>query len=319
MEKIRVGIMGAGNISARVARGIQACERAELVMVAARDIVRAKALAKQFLIASYTDDYEVLLNSDVDAIYITTINALHYAHIKACLMHGKHVICEKPMVFTEQQLKELYELADSSDLVLMEAMKCLYLPTFKLVKEELSLLSPLKQVYATFCRQQTLSPDHWLFDPVHGGALRDVGSYVLSFVLGIHNEPWENFTLQQEIKNHVDHTTWLYAKTINGVFLQMGCSIDYTLDNFAVFSGENWVLKVKDFWKCVDIELLEDGKLVKQIKQSLISDHQPQVEELLNRIINQRAKASNATSYAFMHRIIKIYQEEFKQRSVDTE
>ena len=48
-------------------------------------------------------------------VYICTPNHLHFEHIQNALRHGKHVLCEKPLVANAQQLKECFQLARSSN------------------------------------------------------------------------------------------------------------------------------------------------------------------------------------------------------------
>ena len=72
-----------------------------------------------------TSDYDRLLNT-VESVYIETRPETHYRLIKEALEKGKHVICESPMLLTEEQCNELYTLAERHNVVLMEAIKTAY-------------------------------------------------------------------------------------------------------------------------------------------------------------------------------------------------
>lgn len=72
-----------------------------------------------------TDDYQELLKS-VDCIYIKSKVENHYEQIKLALNHGKHVLCESAICENKEQCKELFELAKSKKLVLMEAIRTAY-------------------------------------------------------------------------------------------------------------------------------------------------------------------------------------------------
>ena len=52
-----------------------------------------------------------------------------------CLKAGKHVLCEKPLMKTSEEAKECFELAKCKGLVLMEATKGVFTPTFLKIKE----------------------------------------------------------------------------------------------------------------------------------------------------------------------------------------
>ncbi len=72
----------------------------------------------------YSDYRELLDNSD--AVYIVSNPAEHYDQVKCALKRGKHVICESPIAISEQQVFELFNLADEKNLVLMDAIKTAY-------------------------------------------------------------------------------------------------------------------------------------------------------------------------------------------------
>lgn len=77
-----------------------------------------------------TNDYSKLL-ANVDAVYIRSLPNEHYEQIKQALNMGKHVLCESPLTLDEQQNKELFEMAKSKNLILMEAIKTAYATAYR--------------------------------------------------------------------------------------------------------------------------------------------------------------------------------------------
>lgn len=73
--------------------------------------------------------FEDLLEK-VDAVYIRSLPAEHYSHIKTAINAGKHVLCESPVSLSEEQTKELFELAKEKNVILMEAIKTAYATAF---------------------------------------------------------------------------------------------------------------------------------------------------------------------------------------------
>lgn len=67
----------------------------------------------------------------IDVVYIATPVFCHYENIKTALLNGKNVLCEKPIVMDLNELEELRDLANKQNLLLVEGMWMLYLPTFK--------------------------------------------------------------------------------------------------------------------------------------------------------------------------------------------
>jgi len=63
---------------------------------------------------------------EVDAVYVRSLPDEHYVQIKQLLNAGKHVLCESPLTLNKKQAKELIDLAQEKDLVLMEAIKTAY-------------------------------------------------------------------------------------------------------------------------------------------------------------------------------------------------
>ena len=133
---IRVGIMGLGQIAHRVAKGICYAENAELYAVGSRSLEKAGEFQRLYGAQKIYDSYERLLQDpQVEMVYICTPNHLHFEHIQNALRHGKHVLCEKPLVANAEQLKECFELARSSNLFLMEAEKTLFTPLNRKLKQ----------------------------------------------------------------------------------------------------------------------------------------------------------------------------------------
>lgn len=120
---LHFGIIGAGNIAHKFIEAVRMTSEADVTAVASKSMERAKAWAKKESLSSYYDSYEKLLSDpDIDVVYIATLSNAHYDNIKACLLAGKHVICEKPMTQTGAQAREVIDLAREKHLFLMEGM-----------------------------------------------------------------------------------------------------------------------------------------------------------------------------------------------------
>lgn len=129
----------------------------------------------------------MLEDENIDVVYICTPNSFHYEQIKLCLNHHKNVNCEKPMVKTEKELKELYDIARSNGLVLMEAHKTAFTPLNKLIKEKIKsnefgkLLSIEADYSINFFDYPEDMNNHWVTNKDFGGCSYDIGVYPLVF------------------------------------------------------------------------------------------------------------------------------------------
>ena len=75
------------------------------------------------------EDYKAVLDFS-DAVYIRSLPQMHYEQIKTALESGKHVLCESPITLDANQTGELFELAKSKDLVILEGIKTAYATAF---------------------------------------------------------------------------------------------------------------------------------------------------------------------------------------------
>lgn len=105
----------------------------------------------------FITDYSIVLNDpEVSIVSITTGPHQHYELTKAALNAGKHVICEKPFVFSLEQNKELYELAKSKKLELTVNYSDIFTPAlingkfYELIRKILSDKEPVGIFYQHF-------------------------------------------------------------------------------------------------------------------------------------------------------------------------
>ena len=101
---MKVGIIGAGSIAGTMAGTIREMDCAQNYAVAARDYGRAAEFAQTYGFEKAYGSYEELVeDAGVELVYIATPHSHHYEHIKLCLNHGKHVLCEKSFTVNESQ------------------------------------------------------------------------------------------------------------------------------------------------------------------------------------------------------------------------
>lgn len=93
MKKMRIGILGAGNIAQTMAKTLKTMRGVEAYAVAARDQERAKGFAERFGIKKAYGSYEEMLADDkVELVYIATPHSHHYEHARLCIDYAKPVV-----------------------------------------------------------------------------------------------------------------------------------------------------------------------------------------------------------------------------------
>src|SRR3954465_11787361 len=121
-NRLRLGILGTGNIARQFAAGLGDATRTTIAAVASRRAESADAFAATHKIPRAYSSYEQLMgDNDVDAVYISLPNSLHHEWTIAALRAGKHVLCEKPLAVTAAEGADIFPAAERSGRVLMEA------------------------------------------------------------------------------------------------------------------------------------------------------------------------------------------------------
>ena len=244
-------IFGCGKIAKRIAKGFEYVANNELVGFASRDVEKAKAYAKEFNKPLYGNYDDFLNNDDIDAIYLATYNLNHYEIIKTCLEHHKHVICEKPMLSSIEENEELFTIAKNNNLLLMEAMKAVFLPINIKIKQMINdgVIGEVKYLEASFVRGPRHPEDHWIYDLKTGGALKDLGSYCAAIM---------NFLTDRKpnVIYKMSNKTQTLADTIaevnidyDGINGHLLVSNEITGDSSLNIYGTKGYIKVPEFWK----------------------------------------------------------------------
>jgi predicted dehydrogenase len=149
MEKVRLGIIGLGNIGMLHYGYMHELEGAELTAIC--DIDRSKlekpSMNKSFdhvrievnefgsNISKYTDYKEMLASGNVDAVIIATPHYFHPEMAIAAFDRGIHVLCEKPAAITAREARKINEAHKDSGLIYSIMFNMRTSPVFKKIKE----------------------------------------------------------------------------------------------------------------------------------------------------------------------------------------
>ena len=182
-----VAILGAGNIARQMAKTLRLMkargDKVELYAVGSRDKARAEAFAQAEGFAKAYGSYEELLGDDgVDLVYIATPHSHHGEQIEQCVTHGKAVLCEKAFTATAAQAERALALAKEKGVLVTEAIWTRYVPMRRMLDELLASgaigtprVLTANLGYTIYGKERIRRPE------LAGGALLDVGVYVLNF------------------------------------------------------------------------------------------------------------------------------------------
>jgi predicted dehydrogenase len=126
MDRVRLGVVGVGNIAPLNVAGYLEHERCDVVAVCDPRIQLAERRAREWEVPRvYTRLEDLLDDSDVDAVEILSPTHLHKDHVVAAARAGKHVSCQKPMANSVADARIMLAAADESG-VLFRVSECFY-------------------------------------------------------------------------------------------------------------------------------------------------------------------------------------------------
>lgn len=186
----RIGIIGTGRIAARFIPEARLVSGINTQGVYNPHIESAERFADQWEINAYASIGEFY--AAVDAVYIATPHETHYGYIKDALTHGKHVLCEKPMVLEKSQAEELFAYAKEKGLILFEGIKTAYCPGFhKMLGIACGgTIGNIRNVEACFTKLEK-ADSRELTDRQYGGSFTELGSYVVLPILKVFGKEYE--------------------------------------------------------------------------------------------------------------------------------
>jgi predicted dehydrogenase len=133
---IRIAIIGAGAVSDyHHVPGIRLDPRAELVAACDASATLLEQRQRDWSIDYVTTDYRhVCEDPRIDAVIIATPNFTHLPMSVAAAVHGKHVMCEKPLGLNAAEVRSMYHAARAADVVHMTAFTYRFAPSMRYMK-----------------------------------------------------------------------------------------------------------------------------------------------------------------------------------------
>ena len=186
------GILATGRIAHSFARDLALVPGARVAAAGARRQESADAFVAEFGGRAHASYAALVEDPDVDVVYVASPHSLHAEHVRLALDAGKPVLCEKPLTLNAAQATELFALAETRGLFLMEAMWMACHPVIRSIRERLQAgdLGNPQQLSADLGWVVRRAGTDRLLDPdLGGGALLDMGVYPLTLADLLLGEP----------------------------------------------------------------------------------------------------------------------------------
>jgi len=180
-------MVSTGHIAGVFARDLATSRLGQLVAVGSRSADAAQAFAQEHGIApahAHGSLAELLADEEVDAVYVATPHPMHCEAVVAALEAGKHVLCEKPMAMSVDEVDRMQAAARTHDRTLMEAWMYRCHPQTERLVQLISegAIGRLRHIQAAFSFHAPFNAEGRLWNrALGGGGILDVGGYPLSY------------------------------------------------------------------------------------------------------------------------------------------
>ena len=242
------GLLSTARINRALITPLRASKRNQLSAVASRTQESAGKYAREWKIPRAHGSYEALLaDPEIDVVYISLPNHLHAEWSIKAVEAGKHVLCEKPLALSPQEVDAIKDAARKHGRVVMEAFMYRHHPqTLKvqeLVKE--GSLGSLKLIRGSFSFLLAREGDVRLDPAMGGGSIWDIGCYPISYARSvIGEEPLEVFGWQVTGPTGVDETFVGQMRFDHDILTQFDSSFVIPFHAFMEIVGSEGTLNI---------------------------------------------------------------------------
>lgn len=209
---VRFGIVGTNWITDRFIEATGKHHQFSLTAVYSRTEERAREFAEKYNVTNIFTNLEEMAESPLlDAVYIASPNSFHATHALTFMKYGKHVLCEKPIASNTRELRQMIETAQENKVLLMEALKSSFLPSFIAIRENLHKIGKIRRVFASYCqyssRYDAFKEGRILnaFKPeFSNGSLMDIGIYCIYPIVVLFGKPIQIQANAMKLSSGVD-------------------------------------------------------------------------------------------------------------------
>jgi predicted dehydrogenase len=189
---IRYGLLGFGHhCEKRMVPAFREARGSVLAGLWRRDLLKAAANGRDYAIEHVFETAEELCASpQIEAVFVSSPDALHLHDVLLALAAGKPVLCEKPLAMRAEEVEQMLAAAEAAGQRLGVAQILRYNRSLEVIRDWIAegrIGKPLL-AHSQFCYSAESSPRQWIYDPALacGGPIGDVGIHcidALRFVL----------------------------------------------------------------------------------------------------------------------------------------
>jgi D-xylose 1-dehydrogenase (NADP+, D-xylono-1,5-lactone-forming) len=242
------GLLSTARINRALIKPLRASKRTRLLAVASRNQPSADNYAREWDIPRAHGSYEALLaDPEIDVVYNSLPNHLHAEWTVKALRAGKHVLCEKPLALTLEEVDAMTAASKETGKVLAEAFMYRHHAQTLKVKEIVDggALGELQLIKGAFTFTLTREGNYRNFKEMGGGSLWDVGCYPVSYArMIVGEEPVEVFGWQVRGAGGSDESFIGQMRFANGVHAQFDSGFKSPSRSHVEIVGSEAVLRI---------------------------------------------------------------------------
>lgn len=242
-----MGIMSTANVSRSFIEVLKGSSTIKITAVASRNLEKAQSFAEEFDIEKAYASYQELLDDpQLDAVYIPLPNSMHAEWVVKAAKAKKHILCEKPIALTVEDVKKMYEEAIKNNVFLMEGFPYKFQPQTILMLKMIQdgEIGEISQIYADFGFTVDDAENNIRLKPeLGGGVMWDAGAYPVSIIRAITGQnPNEIIAFGKFNDQDLDTAVAAMLRFENGITAQLNCNFDAAPHRYVRVIGSKGII-----------------------------------------------------------------------------
>lgn len=311
-RRINWGLIGLGKMADIFISTLKEVPNSKVKGIASKNLGNTERISNCLSIEKkycFNDYYDLIKCEEIEIVYISLPNNLHFQVAKEALENNKHVLVEKPACLSVKEVKILEDLALANRLLFAEGFIFLHHP---ITKELLKIIDSeaigsISRINANIGFEivpkinivreciDKFKKQHRLFNPkMGGGSIYDLGCYTLSFLqllTNFNNLEISDKSLYYGFKK-VDIDAKIQIITNDNVLAYLHCSFIETLDQTITIRGSHGDIKIKNLWSGINTTLLVKDRIIDHSTKFEIP-FSNQVHQINECIIGENLKFDN--------------------------
>ncbi|MTD69159.1 gfo/Idh/MocA family oxidoreductase [Flavobacterium sp. LC2016-13] len=244
---LKMGIMSTANVSRSFIEVLKGSSTIKITAVASRNLEKAQSFAEEFDIEKAYASYQELLDDpQLDAVYIPLPNSMHAEWVVKAAKAKKHILCEKPIALTVEDVKKMYEEAIKNNVFLMEGFPYKFQPQTILMLKMIQdgEIGEISQIYADFGFTVDDAENNIRLKPeLGGGVMWDAGAYPVSIIRAITGQnPNEIIAFGKFNDQDLDTAVAAMLRFENGITAQLNCNFDAAPHRYVRVIGSKGII-----------------------------------------------------------------------------